>query len=127
MKPTGTVSAMLCVIAGSLLIGCSASSPAGEGPSRPKTLEEYNASLPKDVYPDSRSRIPLIKREDLEEDRRRGYDERVSPSATSLAGLQGPGGLAVRGESVSEGTILKECTGREDGDAGQWRHGDGNP
>jgi 4-carboxymuconolactone decarboxylase len=70
--------------------------PAGSLP-RAKTLAEYNASLPKDVYPDSRSRIPLIKREDLEEDRRGGYDERVSPSSTSLAGLQGPGGLGLNG------------------------------
>ena len=82
--------------------------PAGPGSSRPraKTLEEYNASLPKDVYPDSRSRIPLIKREDLEEDRRRGYDERVSPSSTSLAGLQGPGGIGLHGSrNLSESSV----------------------
>ena len=64
---------------------------------RSKTLAEYNAALPKDVHPDSRSRIPLAKREDLDEEGKKVYDDRVSPNTTSLAGLQGPGGLRLHG------------------------------
>jgi 4-carboxymuconolactone decarboxylase len=99
MKPTVPVCAWLCLIAGGVLIGCSASSPAGEDASGsgPRTLEEYNASLPKDVHPDSRSRIPLIDRETLDEEGRKIYDEHVSPHSTSLAGIQGPGGLRLHG------------------------------
>jgi 4-carboxymuconolactone decarboxylase len=61
------------------------------------TEEEFNASLPDDVYPESRGRIPLIKREDLDEDRKKGYDSRVAPDTTSRGGLQGPGGLMLNG------------------------------
>ena len=61
------------------------------------TEEEFAASLPPDVYPDSRSRIPLVDREDLDEEGKRTYDDRVSPNSTSLAGLPGPGGLRLHG------------------------------
>jgi len=61
------------------------------------TEEEFAASLPPDVYPDSRSRIPLADRDELDEAGKRAYDDRVSPNTTSLAGLQGPGGLRLHG------------------------------
>jgi 4-carboxymuconolactone decarboxylase len=64
---------------------------------RARTLQEYNASLPPDVDPDSRSRLPLPRREDLDEEGKRAFDERASPDTTSLAGLQGPGGLGLHG------------------------------
>lgn len=63
----------------------------------PVTEAEFNASLPDDVYPDSRGRIPLVKREDLDEERQKGFDSRVAPDTTSLGGLQGPGGLGLSG------------------------------
>lgn len=79
----------------------------------PTSEVEYNASLPPDVYRDSRSRIPLIKREDVPADRQADYDSRISPDTDSLAGLQGPGGLRLHGsrdEDVGEalGGRLKE-------------------
>ena len=49
------------------------------------TEEEFAASLPPDVYPDSRSRIPLVDREDLDEEGKRTYDDRVSPNSTRRA------------------------------------------
>lgn len=49
-------------------------------------------TLPKDVYPDSRNRLPLAKREDLDEEGKRAYDAAVS-NQRSLAGLQGPAGI----------------------------------
>lgn len=48
------------------------------------------ATLPSDVYPDSRNRLPLVKRDDLDDLGKKLYDE---ANSTSLAGLQGPGGL----------------------------------
>ncbi len=102
---------LLCAGAASILIGYSPSSVAAQGIATPRTMTaaEYAASLPDDIYPDSRSRIPLIKREDLDEEGKRAYDSRVSPDATSLAGLQGPGGLGLHG---SRGNV-RETTGLE--------------
>ena len=99
MKTISTRVALLCVVVVSVLIGYSPSPLAAQGSSSPrdKAAEEYAASLPKDIYPDSRSRIPLIKREDLDEEGKKVYDDRVSPNTTSLAGLQGPGGLRLHG------------------------------
>ena len=108
MKPIGILTALLCVaVAGAWIRYSSSPLAAQQSPgSRPKTLEEYNASLPKDVYPDSRSRIPLAKREELDEEGKKVYDDRVSPNTSSLAGLQGPGGLRLHGSpagAVGEG------------------------
>jgi 4-carboxymuconolactone decarboxylase len=49
------------------------------------------AALPSDVYPDSRDRLPLVKRDDLDDAGKKMYDDVAT--GTSLAGLQGPGGL----------------------------------
>jgi 4-carboxymuconolactone decarboxylase len=76
----------------------------------PVTEEEFNASLPDDVYPDSRSRIPLIKREDLDDERKLAYDERIAPDTTSLAGLQGPGGLRLSGSPSLSETLVDART-----------------
>ncbi|HWP83833.1 MAG TPA: hypothetical protein VNN17_01465 [Terriglobia bacterium] len=77
---------------------------AGEKPAL--TAAEYAASLPQDVYPDSRSRIPLIQREVLDEEGKRAYDARVAPNTTSLAGIQGPGGLRLHGSG--EGNVGRD-------------------
>jgi len=74
----------------------------------PVTEEEFLAALPDDVYPESRGRIPLVRREDLDEERQKGYDARVAPDTTSLAGLQGPGGLSLNGSrDLSETRVDK--------------------
>ena len=47
-----------------------------------------------DIYPDSGSRLPPVRREDLDEQGRQQYDALVDRTGgTSLAGLRGPGGL----------------------------------
>jgi len=63
----------------------------------PVTEEEFNASLPDDVYPESRGRIPLIRREDLDDEGKRAYDSRIAPDTKSRGKLQGPGGLTLNG------------------------------
>jgi len=65
----------------------------------PVTEEEFIASLPDDVYPESRGRIPLVNREDLDEERKKGYDSRIAPDTKSRGGLQGPGGLGLNGSA----------------------------
>ncbi len=74
----------------------SASSNGAYAPANPEEAR-YIASLPKDVFPDSRSRLPLIKREELDDEGKKAYDSHLSADSTSLAGLQGPGGLQLHG------------------------------
>ena len=51
---------------------------ASTGGPRPEAV----GTLPKDVYQDSRSRLPLIKREDVKEDARKAYDAAATASPT---------------------------------------------
>jgi 4-carboxymuconolactone decarboxylase len=74
------------------------------------TEAEYNATLPPDVHHDSRSRVPLITRDVLSPDRYAEYDEHVSPDTTSLAGLQGPGGLRLHGSADDK--VGEDLSGR---------------
>jgi 4-carboxymuconolactone decarboxylase len=48
--------------------------------------------MPSDIDPQSGSRLPLPKRDDLDEVGRQTYDRATTPGAT-IAGLQGPAGL----------------------------------
>ncbi len=61
------------------------------------TEAEYLASFPPDVYPESRSRVPIVDRATLDPVRQIDFDEHVSPDTTSLAGIYGPGGLRLHG------------------------------
>jgi 4-carboxymuconolactone decarboxylase len=48
--------------------------------------------MPSDIDPQSGFRLPLPKREDLDEAGRKAYDRGIAPGAT-IAGLQGPAGI----------------------------------
>jgi len=48
--------------------------------------------MPSDIDPQSGFRLPLPKREDLDEAGKKAYDRATRPGAT-LAGLQGPAGV----------------------------------
>jgi 4-carboxymuconolactone decarboxylase len=50
-------------------------------------------TLPPDIHPDSGSRLPLVRREDLDADGRAEFDALTARGGASLAGLRGPGGL----------------------------------
>ncbi|MBI2816012.1 MAG: hypothetical protein HYX72_03645 [Acidobacteria bacterium] len=60
-------------------------------------------SLPKDVYPDSRSRLPLVKRENLDAEGQKAYDAATSDKR-SLAGLQGPNGIRLHSPKLATAT-----------------------
>ena len=49
--------------------------------------------LPKDVHPESLSRLPLRRREEMDKQGQRFYDEVVGPQSRTLAGLRGPSGI----------------------------------
>jgi len=70
-----------------MIFGCSTMN------NRPITEAEYNASLPEDVYPESRGRLPVVNREALDDAGKAIFDRFMAPDSTSLAGIQGPGGV----------------------------------
>jgi 4-carboxymuconolactone decarboxylase len=59
-------------------------------------------TLPKDIYPESRSRLPLPKREALDEQGKRVYDSVLDPKRPTLAGFQGPAGIWLHSPRVGE-------------------------
>ena len=52
-------------------------------------------TLPPDVHPDSLSRLPLRKREEMDGQGRAFYDATTGPQSRTLAGLQGPSGISL--------------------------------
>ena len=59
-------------------------------------------ALPKDIYPESRSRLPLPKREALDQQGKRVYDSVLDPKRPTLAGFQGPAGIWLHSPRVGE-------------------------
>src|SRR3989441_2742900 len=59
-------------------------------------------ALPKDIHPESRSRLPLPKREALDEQGKRVYDSVLDPKRPTLAGFQGPAGIWLHTPRVGE-------------------------
>jgi 4-carboxymuconolactone decarboxylase len=64
-------------------------------------LGQSTTAMPKDVYADSRNRLPLVKRDDLDDAGKKIYDQ-TAGDARSLAGLQGPGGIRLYSPRVDE-------------------------
>ena len=56
---------------------------------------------PRDVDPDSRCRLPLPKREELDEPGRRTYDSLADPGGETLRGLRGPGGILLHSPALA--------------------------
>ena len=54
--------------------------------------------LPADVYPETLSRLPPLKRETLNEAQQKAYDALTAPRSgrLNLAGIKGPGGVILR-------------------------------
>ena len=61
--------------------------------------------LPADVFSDTLSRLPPVRREDLNEDQQKSYDALTKPRAggsLNLAGIKGPGGVNLRMPKLSK-------------------------
>jgi 4-carboxymuconolactone decarboxylase len=61
-----------------------------------------SAALPKDVYRDSWFRLPLPKREDMDDYGKQVFDMIVDPGRRSLVGLNGPAGIRMYDPRVAE-------------------------
>src|SRR3989441_6456721 len=88
----------LVLIASTALARCAAGVPQREEASTVPTM----TTLPKDIYPESRSRLPLPKREALDEQGKRVYDSVLDPKRPTLAGFQGPAGIWLHTPRVGE-------------------------
>ena len=65
-----------------------------------RAVLESEGTLPKDVFPDSRNRLPLIKREDLDERGRKAYDDAVAASNSGSGVPQGVAAIRLHGSGV---------------------------
>jgi 4-carboxymuconolactone decarboxylase len=59
-------------------------------------------TLPSDVHPESLSRVPLVRREEMDDDGKRVYDILMGPQTRTLAGLQGPYGIWLHSPQLGE-------------------------
>lgn len=59
-------------------------------------------TLPKDVYPESLSRLPLLEREEMDAQGRRFHDAAVGPQSRTLVGVQGPSGIWLHSPILGE-------------------------
>jgi 4-carboxymuconolactone decarboxylase len=59
---------------------------------------------PNDVDPLSGCRLPLPKREELDEAGRRIYDSLIDPKGGTIRGLRGPGGILLHSPNLSQYT-----------------------
>jgi 4-carboxymuconolactone decarboxylase len=59
-------------------------------------------SLPPDVDPESLSRLPLRRREDMDAQGQRFYDAVVGPQSRTLVGLRGPSGIWLHSPELGE-------------------------
>jgi 4-carboxymuconolactone decarboxylase len=98
MTPCKSVGIVLLAVALSLAWGGKVAAQS----QAPTVTGTAAAALPKDVYPDSRSRLPLPKKEDMDDYGKRVFDKLLDPSRPSLAGLQGPTGIRLWSPHIAE-------------------------
>jgi amidase len=65
-----------------------------------KVALQSEDTVPKDVFPDSRNRLPLIKRESLDEHGRKAYDDAVALSNSSVGTPQGVAAILLHSSGV---------------------------
>src|SRR5580700_3961764 len=61
---------------------------------QPNQTSNTGSTMPSDIDPKSGFRLPLPKREDLDDVGKRAYDRAATPGA-SIVGLRGPGGITL--------------------------------
>src|SRR5258708_9973514 len=86
------------LIVSTALAGCAAPGPQRDEASKVPTL----TTLPKDIYPESRSRLPLPKRAALDVEGKHVYYSHLDPKRPTLAGLHGPAGIMLLSPRVGD-------------------------
>lgn len=91
---------LLVVVLSVLICGCAGATTVPEYYNLEwlVTQEKYVYSPAEDVYADSGSRLPFVKREELLSDEQRTfYDSRGASDSRSLGGIRGPGSVRLHG------------------------------
>ena len=57
--------------------------------------------LPPDIDPESRCRLPIVKREALDEEGKKMFDMHTDPKGGTIRGLKGPGGIGLHSPTLS--------------------------
>ncbi|MFC1870192.1 carboxymuconolactone decarboxylase family protein [Chloroflexota bacterium] len=60
------------------------------------------STLPKDIHPESGTRLPPPKREDMDDYGKKVYDNVVGPGSDTNFGLRGPSGIALHSPKLAE-------------------------
>ena len=94
--------ALLLSLACTLGVRVLSAQPANPAPEQAASASVSAPSLPSDVNPASLSRVPLIRREDMDEEGKRVYDVLMGPQTRTLAGLQGPYGIWLHSPRLGE-------------------------
>lgn len=98
MNARKSVGIVLLAIVANLSL-CDKASAQGQSTARASAAA---APLPKDVDPVSRFRLPLPKKEDMDDYGKKVFDKLLDPSRPSLAGLQGPTGIRLYSPHIAE-------------------------
>jgi len=110
MKPFQALAGVLLMIGTSMAAGHALARKSEQAPSSVggKSSQASGGTLPKDIYPDTGNRFPVIKREGLDEAGKKLYDVRVDGF--------GPGGIRLYSPSVAETmTAVNEYLRRKSG------------
>ena len=88
-------------------LACSAGdagAPTSQDSAAPSTSESVvvDADIPADIHRDSWARLPLLAREDLDEDGQRAFDIIVNPDSRYSTGLRGPIGMWMYSPEMAE-------------------------
>jgi 4-carboxymuconolactone decarboxylase len=94
--PTITIVAILA------WVGTIPSMSWGQGSATVDAPAQAMKEIPKDVDPNSGFRLPLVKREDLDEYGKKVFDKIVGPTGRTLVGLRGPSGMRLYSPKVAE-------------------------
>lgn len=84
----------------SLLAGCAAGGPTTD--TGRVAAAAHMSDLPKDIHPETRSRLTQVQREQLDEQGKRVYDSVLDPRRPTLAGFQGPAGIWLHSPRLGE-------------------------
>ena len=93
-------SVVLIAIVAAALVGCAASDRATQDGA--STMGVAEGDIHADVNRDSWARLPILAREDLDEDGQRAFDTIVNPGSRYASGLRGPLAMWVYSPTMAE-------------------------
>jgi 4-carboxymuconolactone decarboxylase len=74
----------------------------GSAEKAPSSAPSKAAALPKDIYPDTMARLPVINREEMDEHGKKVYDLFAGPQVRSVTGVRGPYGMWLYSVPIAE-------------------------